>query len=314
MSLTERLQRYRKALLERAKDPKKVDPALAEGWSELHQAALKDPAAYVAFLRAPGNEDLCEGLLQVLSPFPNIGHLILVQEPPAVILDALADLMRAGSKVQQLAAGRLARDLLQGAAGKSDVLLEPCLSLLSSDDPRAQATALAVLQTRRPERLEESLDLVGSLWKKSDDAEVRQACLSALSAMKSAAADQLFFERISETLREHATRGSDPLGQPALEILRGRLLAVTGGNADRYGDVLLTALRSATDAGAYQSCALAALDLPIAKASSVLEQASASAPTPAARAVVQAVLDQIRAGEVRPERLRLILQRSIFGR
>src|SRR5881392_1412888 len=43
---------------------------LGESWDKIRQSALKDPAAYFAFLRAPGNEDACEGLLFVLYPHP----------------------------------------------------------------------------------------------------------------------------------------------------------------------------------------------------------------------------------------------------
>ncbi len=143
---------------------------------------------------------------------------------------------------------------------------------------------------------------------------MRGSCLAALSAMNSPAADQILFEKLSETVREHSIKVSDPLAQPALYILRGKLLLAAAETSDRYGDLLLTTLRSASDPRAYQSCAIAALDLPIAKATSVLEQAIASAPTPEARTAVRTVLDQIAAGEVRSERLRTALQRATFGK
>jgi hypothetical protein len=322
-TLTDRLERLRKILIVKGKDGmlrsdfQDIDRAMAAGWPEMHQAALKDPASYFAFLRAHGNEDVCDGLLDVLCIQPSLAgyRLRLAQELPPAVLDGIMDLMSTGGKAQQLAAAKFARDLTRGTGpGKRDVLLEPCLSLLSSDDPRAQAVALEVLQSRCPERLEESMPLVQVLWKKSEGPEVRVPCLSALSLMKSPAGEQLFFEKISEVMQDHLQTRDDPLSAPTLDLVRGRILSGKPGESDRYGDLLLSAVRSSRDPSVFQSCVGTSLDLPLAKARSVLVQAYASAPTPETKASVRRVLDLIESGEVRPERLRAVAFQGPLGR
>jgi hypothetical protein len=313
-TLTDRLERLRKILVEKAKaghdrsDLDELDRDILEGWQELHQAVLKDPAGYFAFLRSTGSDVVCDRLLDVLCVHPTMGHRdwIMNEMPPAV-LEGIVDLLGTGDKARKLAAARFARDLLRSpGVGKRDVVLEPCLSLLSSDDPRAQAVALDVLQLRRPAQLEESLDLVQALWKKSDETEVRLPCLSALALMKSPAAEQILFERASEILGDHLQKPYDPLGTSALDHVRGRILAGKPGDDERYGDLLLTAVRSAKDPLVFHNCVGTSLDLPLPKARSVLEQAYASAPTPETKAYVRRVLDLMESGEVRPDRLRAV--------
>jgi hypothetical protein len=295
----------RKAKAGTQAEPTQYHQALSSGWTELHQGALKDPAAYLAFLRAPGNEGICDGLLDILAMAPSFANhrFFMAEDLPTPILEGVADLLASGSKEQKAAAARFAADLLGNApSDKRDILLEPCLALLSSDDPRARAAALDLLHWRRPDRLDQSLDQVNGLWNSSADPEVRHSCLSALAGMKSAAGEQLFYEKTSEYLRGHEGE--------CLPLIQVRLARATPAEVDRCGEILLTALRGTTDQNAFQGIAAAALDLPLAKATPILQQAAASAPTPESRDRVRRVLDQIQSGEVRPDRLRTILQGS----
>ncbi|HEV3029241.1 MAG TPA: hypothetical protein VG457_16805, partial [Planctomycetota bacterium] len=64
---------------------------LGESWDKIRQSALNDPSTYFAFLRAPGNEDACGGLLFLLYPHPL--RPIFDEELPVPILQGVADLM-----------------------------------------------------------------------------------------------------------------------------------------------------------------------------------------------------------------------------
>jgi hypothetical protein len=232
------------------------------------------------------------------------------EELPAPILQGVADLMASGTKGQRLAAVRLARDMITWGGDLSDhpsadlprrgeILVEPCLSLLSSDDSRARAAALDVMRSRHPERLEESLPLIHDLWQRSsDDRDVRTSCLEALAQSKSPAGSQLFYEKMSDAVREHP--------RESLRPIQARLQAGSGGDADRCGQLLLSALRSC-DKHDFLKIAVGCLDLPLSTATPILEVAGASAPSPEFGDSLRRVLKEIQAGEVRTERLRAII-------
>ncbi len=280
---------------------------LGGSWDKIRQSALNDPATYFAFLRAPGNEDACEALLFVLYPHPL--NPTFDEELPAPILQGVADLLASGTKGQRLAAVRLARDMITWGGDLSDhpsadlprrgeILVEPCLSLLSSDDSRARAASLDVMRARHPERLEESLPLINDLWQRSsDDQGVRTSCLEALAQSKSPAGTQLFYEKMSDVVREHP--------RECLQPIQARLQAGSG-DVGRCGQLLLSALQSC-DEGDFMRVAAGCLDLPLSAATPILELAGASAPRPEFGDSLRRVLREIHAGEVRTERLRAII-------
>jgi hypothetical protein len=281
---------------------------LGEIWKKIRKLALNDPATYLAFLRAPGNENACEGLLFVL--YPHGLCRFFDEDLPAPILQGVADLMASGTKDQRLAAARLARDMVtrgelssnhpsEDPPRRGEILVEPCLSLLSSDDLRARAAALDVMRSRRPERLEESLPLINDLWQRSsDDQGVRYSCLEAFAQSKSPAGTQFFYEKMSDVVREHPTE--------SLQLIQSRLEAGRRGDVDRCGQLLLAALRSCDECD-FQRIAAVSLDFPMATTIPILEEACASAPRPEVRDSVRRVLKEIEAGEVRSERLRAII-------
>ena len=280
---------------------------LSESWDKIRQSALNDPATYFAFLRAPGNEDACEGLLFLLYPHPL--RPTFDEELPAPILQGVADLMASGTKGQRFAAVRLARDMITWGGDLSDhpsadlprrgeILVEPCLSLVSSGDSRARAAALDVMRSRYPERLEESLPLINDLWQRSsDDRDVRTSCLEALAQSKSPAGAQLFYEKMSDAVREHP--------RECLRPIQARLQAGNG-DVGRCGQLLLSALQSCEE-GDFLRIVAGCLDLPLSTATPILELARASAPRPEFGDSVGRVLKEIQAGEVRTERLRAIM-------
>ena len=181
---------------------------------------------------------------------------------------------------------------------RGEILVEPCLSLLSSDDLRARAAALDVMRSRRPERLEESFPLINDLWQRSSEEDVRYSCLEAFAQSKSAAGTQLFYEKMFVTVREHPTE--------SLQLIQSRLKAGSRGDVDRCGQLLLGTLRSCDECD-FQRIAAVSLDFPMATTIPILEEACASAPRPEVRDSVRRVLKEIEAGEVRTERLRAII-------
>jgi hypothetical protein len=308
MLLGERLERFREMLLRQigaGERPGSADiqQALANDWSELHQAVLKDPATYLAFAKAPGSEEVCEELLDLLATHPNLGrHRFMIRDPlPKPVFEGIADLLASGTGEQKVAAARLVRDLIEcGQQEHLEVILEPCLGLLAAKAPRARAAALDVLVRTKPDRLEQSLPHVSDLWNSSDDREVRRSCLAALDRSRSAAGEQLFYEKMSETI------GATPLD--CFNLLQMRLARGNSADADRCGELLLSAVRGTPDPAAFQGVVHTALELPLAKAMPVLEQAAASAPTPEARDDMSRLLGEIRKGEVRSDRLHALLR------
>jgi len=316
LPLAQRLTRLRTILREQevatrsGSDLSGIQSHLAQSWPDLHQAVLKDLDGFFAFVRAPENEDVCEGLLSALASAPGRGGPGMwgFRQTPAAVVKGIRDMIASGTVRQMLVTSRIALAMMETAPGQCDSLLEPCLALLSNDNPHLQSVGLEVLQARKPEQLEESIPLIDRLWKKTEDEDVRLPCLSSLAAAKSPAADQVFFEKVSELFLDPASKPSFPFFYNALDEVRRKLLAGDAIDAERYGDLLGSAVRRAVDPPAYRSIVNTALDLPLAKATIVLSQAVASAPDEESAAEVRKLLEQIHAGEVRPERLRLAIR------
>lgn len=314
-TLTDRLALLRRSRLERIQEvdknalPSPYTRLLHDDLPELQRAVLKDLPAYLAFLRGPENEAIIDELLDVFGPglYPDpLRSGYLAAELPPSVEDGITDLARSGTVAQKRAISRWMRDVHKTYRLKSQ-LIESCLGLLSSDDPRTQAAALSLLRSRRPQQIERQQILTNELWSKSEDCEVRLSCLSAFAAMSSPAGRQLFTERLSETLPKEASKGGNMLDE-CLRICSEKILASPAEQPDRYGETLLSAMRSACDEPTFLRCASVALDLPAAKAAAVLEQAAASAPTDEARAKLRLALSRLSAGEVRPHLLRQLLQ------
>jgi hypothetical protein len=316
LPLAERLTRLRtilraqEAATRRGSDLSGIHSHLAQGWPELHEAVLKDLDGFFAFVRAPENEDVCEGLLSSLAFAPGLSGPggWRFRPFPAGVVKGIRDMIVSGTVRQMLVTSKIALAMTDRAPGKCDSLLEPCLALLSHDNPHLQSVGLAMLQARKPEQLEQSLPLIDKLWKKSEDEDVRLPCLSSLAAARSPAANQVFFEKVSEVFLDPASKPSFSFFYNALNEVRGKLLAGDAIDAERYGDLLGEAVRRTVDPPAFRSIVNTALDLPLAKATVVLEQAVASAPDEDSGAEVRKVLQQIHAGEVRAERLRLAIR------
>ncbi|HVR84904.1 MAG TPA: hypothetical protein VMU54_11380 [Planctomycetota bacterium] len=314
--MAERLTRLRTILREqeaatrRGSDLSGIQSHLALGWPELHEAVLKDLGGFFAFVRAPENEDVCEGLLSALAFAPGVSGPGTwgFRKIPAGVVKGIRDMIVSGTVRQMLVTSRIALAMMDTAPGKCDSLLEPCLALLSHDNPHLQSVGLEVLQARKPEQLEQTLPLIDKLWKTSEDEDVRLPCLSSLAAAKCPAADRIFFEKVWEVFLDPASKPSFSFFTNTLNEVRGKLLAGDAIDAERYSDLLGSAVRRAVDPPAYRSIVNTALDLPLAKATVVLEQAIASAPDEESGAEVRKVLEQIHAGEVRAERLRLAIR------
>src|SRR6185503_4677386 len=146
LTLAELLEKARPILLAKLQltDPSELSEAyrpLWELWPPLLQAALKDPAGYLAFLRAPENEVICDELLDVFGSLPGCPYYFPAPEPlPPAIQNGFVELARSGSVEQKRAIARWVRDLgWKGFTKGEPWMIEPCLALASSDDPLTRA-------------------------------------------------------------------------------------------------------------------------------------------------------------------------------
>jgi len=291
-------------------------------WVDLNTGILEDPSTFSAFVQARENEDLCAALLGILFFGGGwTGEVVATsvhKQLPAPIVGALKELLEFGTNRQRLAALQFTRQVLKGnnavdqrfatdldpgvLLGKE---LQPLsLSLLGSDDPILQATALDILRWSGPEERCRQEGLAIRLARGPSDPGVQRASLRVLGQGKSPEAVACFQQEISKeivrTLEKNDSQGFKSL----LGIFEESRGSATADEMGRYAAILSPAFRAASDPKLFQRCAETALGLPSAQAVPLLEQACVSAPTPALEQAARRTLDQIRAGETRADRLK----------
>lgn len=305
------------ALLTDEKSPKDLDRRLQELRSslgdlgELREAALSDPAGYLAFLKDPANEDVLGPLFCLLGRSPDpAGSLPMMDlaKIPRLIVDGLYDLLAVGTLGQKMTLLRNFETLAQCTSPEAparEEMSKHCVPLLSaSEDPRVRAEALGVLEAWGGGPLDPYLGLVRELWQKSSDPDVRADCLRALGKMKGPEAEELLLERSRVAIRESAAASDDGAARAALWVLQERAASIPLESAGRYVDVWALAFRETRRPEFYLEWLDGSTSLPAKHLGPLLEQAVSYAPTPELQASARRLLDAVRSGETRIERLR----------
>jgi hypothetical protein len=280
---------------------------------ELQEAMMKDPEGYIAILRSPESEPLLPALLSLLSRFPGIGAgpmLLPVAQIPRPVLDAVRDLLVSGTAAQKVAVLELA--VGDSWAGEStllakDVMAERCTSMLADADPRVRAAAVPLLQRLAPEQADRRFEVLQEIWHSGPDEKLRNACLQALAALPSREARDLSFKAVGEIVADPVAVKDWQLMGTSLQIVQQHARSTRTEDIDGTAAVCSAALKSVQDPRMYAGWVDAALFLPLPRATSLLEQAQSSAPSPELRSGAVRVLEQIRAGETRTDRLRTAL-------
>ncbi len=286
------------------------DRFLRNMWGPLNKGLLEDE-----------NEDLCAALLGVLffgggwTGGEDTGvHLF----QPAPIAGALKELLEFGSNRQKLAALQFTRQVLKGNSVADQRLateLEPGvllakelqplgLSLLCSDDPMIQATALDILRWSGPEERSRQEGLAIRLARGPSDPGVQRASLRVLGQGKSPEAAACFQQEMSKEIVRTLEKNDSGGFRSCLRIVEESMGSATPDDMGRYAAILSPAVRAASDPKSFQRCVEASLSLPPIQVTPFLEQACVSAPTPALEQALRRTLDQIRGGETRVDRLR----------
>jgi RNA polymerase sigma-70 factor (ECF subfamily) len=294
-----------RTLLRRAKSEKdqgrsdEIYRQMNERWAVLRPVALSNAATFMSTLRDPENADIRSDLVALLlnCELKYCFYFIrYADDLPREILDGLANMISTGTASEKT-------DVLQHLGcvrGEGQALLgDCCVTLLASEkDPELLSTTLNTLALRARDlnaRLEQRLDVVQVVWQTSRNCHVREECLEALSWMNSQAGESLFIEKVGEVLenRDSAVAVFIP------EMIRRRLVLLPAGADERYAPVVQTALSTLTDAGAYVGFLELAIDLPPAKAITLLEGAEGRCPSASIQAGVNRALELLRRGENR---------------
>lgn len=277
---------------------------------ELQEAMQKDPEGYIALLRSPENDSICTALLSLLCRFPGLdgGRILLPSaQIPKPVVEAVRELLVSGTAEQKLAVLQFVRPDTWTSDGPllgKDLMVERCTSLLADADPRVRAAAVPLLQHWAPEQADGRFEVLQEIWHSAPDARLRTSCLQALATLPSREARGLAFKAVGEVLADPAAVKDWELMGTSIQIVQQRAHSLQLEDIDGSAAVCSTALKSIQDPRMYGGWVEAALQLPLPRATSLLEQAQISAPSPELRTAASRVIEQIRAGETRADRLR----------
>jgi hypothetical protein len=299
----------RKLDLKKAIDVEKAFHEFSAAGLELQEAMMKDPEGYVAILRSPESEPFLPALLSLLSSFPGIGtaHMLLpVAQIPKPVVDAVRELLVSGTAAQKVAVLELVGQSSWGGESPllaKDLLVERCTSMLADADPRVRAAAVPLLQRWAPGQADRRFEVLQEIWYSAPDEKLRKECLQALAALPSPEARDLSFKAVGEILADPVAVKDWMLLGTSLQIVQEHAHSTRTEDIDGTAAVCSAALRSIQDPRMYGQWVAAGLYLPLPRATSLIEQAQASAPSPELRSGAGRVLEQIRAGETRADRL-----------
>jgi hypothetical protein len=296
------------------KPAKELSGRLYQATLDMQQALLNDPETYVRFLRAPENDDISGGLLTLLC---NVVGFDRGYEPvdssqmPKPILDAIRDLLTSGTANQKLAV----LDLVRWDSGSKtgpligrDMLIERARALLSDNDPKIRVSAAGVLQGYAPQQKDQGFQVLEDVWRSTQDPEVRLKWLEVLDSMKTPEARELLQTGIAQIVGETASPQTSLLLWKTAEVVRGNIPELKPEEVEGYAAICATAIRNDAEPTRYHIWLYLALCLPVGRVTSILEQAQKSAPTAELRSSAAQILEQVRSGETRSERLKAILQ------
>jgi len=277
---------------------------------ELQEAMKKDPEGYLALLRSPDSEPFLPPLMSLITLFPGIGgghQMLPLAGLPKPVVDGIREMLVSGTAAQKVAILELA----QGDIGISNdrlldkaTMVERCTSMLTDSDPRVRAAAVPVLQRWAPDQADRRFEVVQEIWHTSADPKLRADCLQAMSAMPSREARDLTFKAVADLLADPVAVKDWRLMSASVQAVDQRSRSLQPEDVEGTAALCATALRNVQDPNMYLSWMGAAIKLPLARATSLLEQAQGSGPSPELRSTAGRVLDLIRAGETRADRLR----------
>src|SRR5258708_2580795 len=280
----------------------------------LQQALMSDPDGYLAILRATENEPLFKFLLSILCRVVGLegGHALLplAQYPPS-ILDGVRDLLSSGTTSQKL--GVLVMIQRESVFGEGhligkEALVERCTALLADPDPKVRATAVQLLGTWAPKQADGRFEVLQEVWGSSADLEVRSAVLQAAQLMQTSAAQEFLLKAVTQISADPAWTKDAVLMSTTLQAVQSRASRLKPEEEEGYAGVCASALRNMTQPMWYHAWMDVSLRLPLSRATALLEQAQTCAPTPTLQDPARRVLEQIRAGETRVDRLQATLR------
>ena len=298
--LRERLKRY--AAWHAQFRSKPYDHVLRqEGWKQLKGAReqiFEDPATFLEFIRDAANEEICEFLigdaLNRTEDRPNFGLIVHGQkyaEFPPALMEGILELLRLGTPTQQKGLLGFLGTVHEVPEGV-DRLYE---QLIDHPDPAIQAKALDALWRFRS-LSPSTLDRVRKLFETATDQSVQSTAIWAISSSDQPEPRQWVVDRL-ETLQE-----------PFLKLLLAEA-AVRMNEKSAYDAASLDRIAAAMSAAVgdrpwiLERWITAALQLPAAQSSRVLEAAIPHAKPPRLQELISKTLEKVRTGGIEPRSL-----------
>jgi HEAT repeats len=282
----------------------------------LQQSLLSDPEGYLAVLRAPENDDLSQYLLSLLCQVVGIEggyELLPLSQYPKPILDGVRELLRSGSTKQKLGILALVQRgsmFKEGHLFGEQALVERCGALLSDPDPMVRTTAVQVLQQYAPKQEDRRFEVLQDVWRTAGDPTLRATCLSTLSTLDSPAAREFLLKALNDIAADGSWTKDVMLQWSAIHAVQARTSTLKPEEEAGYAAVCAAALRSVPEPQWYQGWMVVSLRFPLARTTPLLEQAEAFAPNAELKASARRVIDQIRAGETRFDKLQTALRKQ----
>jgi len=306
LPLLARLEQFRDLL--RKSDQDGVPERINAGWRDLHDAIFAEPEVYIRFLRAPENAPLCEGLLGVLSMARvSANHQLStvgMNPLPKSILGALHEMVDSGKEEQKLAILKMTQETFHLDVNSYLPIVERCKALVSEGNPRVQAAALGVLEAKGREKMDGYFDVVKQLAGNPGDVDVEIICLRAAARMDRPDAKEFLLKGLSEIIERRAGGERSPILSGAMSIVLEKLCKSRPEDVGAYAELIESGMRHSQNPALYESWVGISLGLPVARLTSVLQEARAHAPSAEVRDAAQRVLDQLQSGESRGEMLK----------
>ena len=264
----------------------------------------------MAVLRSPENDDLSKFLLSLLCMAVGMEGGTMMMLPPSQIpkpiLDGLREMLASGTPNQKLGILHLVQ--MSSWSGQSGLmgdqaLIDRCGALLSDPDPMVRVTAVQALQEAAPKRADQRFEVLQGLWRTSTDPSIRATCLGTLASMDAPAAREFLLKSLQEVEAGGIWTKDGTLMWAVIQSVQTRLSMLHPKEEEAYAALCSSALRGVSEPMWYRGWMDLALRLPLPRATALLDQAQGGAPTPELQAAARRVLDQIRAGETRSERL-----------
>lgn len=269
-----------------------------EAHHALHGDVMKNPAAYVEFLRGVSDPDHLHSLLGVLNPAErtsggDIWSPRAYLDYPPELRSGLEGLLSSGSPEQ--------RKTILSAVGDMthhpEDLKRRLESMISDPDDGVRMRVLTILDQRDdsglPDRL---LPAVREIVARSTEPEILSAGYRILGSKAPPEMQDSFIERLASSSEAAHTEG-------LLSALHARLREMPEERKARFGEAIKAAAGRTPDPRTYASLLSAALQLPAAQRLGVYEHLRGQAPTAELNNAMDRILSMLRDGETRWNKL-----------